>query len=1019
MSPAKSSEDARKHTSATDDAGSAGKPSAPKAWTTGTNPITQRPSGSTPVNGIANGHTQEQGKTSPRGNHSADKHAHDRLLFLYANFIGLDTVLTLKSGEQFSGVFSGATAQNNEPRYHLKMVRRIPQPHTSQTNGNSVTAGAFVGEGDNHAMTFDVNDTTDLVVRRVQIGASQNRSVNGSGFRTDVEISGNLDMRERLLQKWEPGPNDVDLSLGHDESLGSGQWDQFAANEKLYNVRSDYDEDMYTTAIDKSNPQYRQIAERAERLAREMEREQDSRKTNVAADSGLDEEDKYSGVRRDASSLGKSGPNAYVPPSRRPISNKPTVSGAPFDPAIISSQVARPESGSDVRPVAGSNDKQDRSQPPAVSQSIKDAVAKSLAAPSANGLTTKPAATARAPSAVDPSPSKAAVDNGTNIYRNVTDAFKQFNQSEKLRIQQQQRQNQQQRASHARQEKSVKLNDLKKFSQNFKLHSRVPDDLVPILAKSEEKQKEIKQKAEEHARERDERRAQGLVTPPITGKADSKATAQRSVQANETTAEAAPAMGHRTRSQQQGRGQNGPAHQLPRAPGGPNQRSQMPYRSNANGDIPAPIPIPEAASTQGESGMMSPNSAISSRFNVKAMEFRPNPAASTFTPTGPNGEAPAAKRPSVVSPAPTAPAAAAPPPAADFFTASSKTSSLAASDWESTTAECFSTVKHLHEHVDESKKSQYAANGGIPQGYRTAPAWDYAPANEEKSYADLFPKSIHQPPPSPMHASQGGAMPHQHQLPLHLQNGGPHLQQNPPFYRNQPHQMATPHMDDGRMPSYSSTSSVQPSPRMSQPPMAFNAQNHGQMPGYPYVPANGMSPGMAMRPMPAGPQYMTPQGAPIGGHMMVQNPSNGPFIGHPGQQQMHVYPSPGPSHVQPHFAGQPGMPGGYAGSPRGHPMSHQGSQQGHPQQQMFMMTGQGAPMMMMPQHAGPMGPMRYGQPQFGGQHPGNAYAMQQRAMSNGGYGQHMTPRQQHAAPHQGPMGAQMHPPASTNGEDRG
>ncbi|KAF2223639.1 hypothetical protein BDZ85DRAFT_112264 [Elsinoe ampelina] len=1020
MSPAKSSEDARKQSSTADDGSSSSRTTAPKAWTTGTNPITQRPSGSTPVNGMANGHAQEHGKSSTKSNQSADKHAHDRLLFLYANFVGLDTVLTLKSGEQFEGVFSGATTQNNEARYHLKMVRRLNAP-SQQANGSSASVGSFIGEGEDHSMAFDVNDTVDLAVQRVPIGGSTSRATNGAGFRTDVEISGNLDVREKVLQRWEPGPEDGSLSLNQDESLGSGSWDQFAANEKLYNVRSDYDEDMYTTSIDKTNPRYRQIADRAERLAREMEKDGESRKV---VDSGLDEEDKYSGVRRDTPSLGSSGPNAYVPPSKRAITNKPTVSGAPFDPAIISSQLARPNSGSDAKKVTEKpSEKQANTEAtaPAVSQSVKDSVARSLAANPTNGPAAKIAAP-RAPSAAEASASaasKAAAENGENIMRDVHDAFKQFTSAEKLRIQQQQRQHQQQRASHARQEKSVKLNDLKKFSQNFKLHSRVPEDLVPILAKSKEKQESIKAKADQHAREREERRAQGVVTPPSASKAESSQQAQRPAQTTETLPDPAPQMSTRTRSQQQGRAQNGPTQQGPRVPGGFNQRTQMPYRQTPNGGIPAPIPIPQVTPGQTDNRVLSPTSATSIKFNANAMEFRPNPSASTFTPTAPATEAPASKRPSVVSPPPAAPVAT--PPVTEFFPSSARKSKLADGKWESTTATCFSTVKRLYEqNSDDSKRAQYAANGGIPQGYRTSPVWDYPEANSEKSYVDFYARSINHPPPSPMHAVQNGAMPHQHQLPLHLQNGGSGMQQTPPFYRGQAQQNGQQPMDDGRMPSYSSTSSVQPSPRMAQPPMAYNAQAQAHM-GYPYpMGANGMSPGMGMRPVPAGAQYMTPQGAPMGGHMMVQQPSNGPYMGHPGQGQVHMYPSPGPSHVQPHFGGhpgQPGMPGGYSGSPRAHPMSHQGSQQGHTPQQMFMMPGQGAPMMMMPQHGGHMGPMRYGQPQFQGQHPGNAYAMQQRAMSSGGYTQHMTPRQQHAVPHQGQMAPQMHPSASTNGEE--
>lgn len=118
-------------------------------------------------------------------------------------------------------------------------------------------------------------------------------------FRTDAEISGNLDVRQRELQRWQPGADtEIDLSL--EDSGATGTWDQFAANERLYNVRSDYDENMYTTSIDRSDPRYKQREAEAARIAREIERSApvnahvaEERKMNAETDAGLDEEDKY------------------------------------------------------------------------------------------------------------------------------------------------------------------------------------------------------------------------------------------------------------------------------------------------------------------------------------------------------------------------------------------------------------------------------------------------------------------------------------------------------------------------------------------------------------------------------------------------------------------------------------------------------------------------------------------------------------------------------------------------------
>ena len=190
------------------------------------------------------------------------------------------------------------------------MVKQTRGPISQSANGTSGGMGDYIGEGDDHTLAFDVQDTVDLQVSGLDLIGSQTRSPNGqyqeiqtqtlirlivsgagSSFRTDTEISGNLNLKERELQRWEPGPEtDVDLTLGGD---APGAWDQFAANEKLYNVRSDYDEELYTTSIDRTNPAYQQLERKAEKLAREMEREGEAKRQGADADAGLDEEDKY------------------------------------------------------------------------------------------------------------------------------------------------------------------------------------------------------------------------------------------------------------------------------------------------------------------------------------------------------------------------------------------------------------------------------------------------------------------------------------------------------------------------------------------------------------------------------------------------------------------------------------------------------------------------------------------------------------------------------------------------------
>lgn len=93
---------------------------------------------------------------------------------------------------------------------------------------------------------------------------------NRSGFRTDAAISNSKFGNERTLQRWVPDADDtLDSSL--ERTSGGQRWDQFAANEKLFNVKSDYDEAIYTSSIDRNHPQYQQRVAAAERKAREIE----------------------------------------------------------------------------------------------------------------------------------------------------------------------------------------------------------------------------------------------------------------------------------------------------------------------------------------------------------------------------------------------------------------------------------------------------------------------------------------------------------------------------------------------------------------------------------------------------------------------------------------------------------------------------------------------------------------------------------------------------------------------------
>ncbi|KAF2759452.1 hypothetical protein EJ05DRAFT_484405 [Pseudovirgaria hyperparasitica] len=1039
--------------------------STPKAWTGNNNAITQRPSNMSTSNGVvSNTKSLAAPKTAalqPTESNSiiAEKHAADRMLFLLAGFVGHHSFFTLKNGDKYSGIFSGASLETSESRYVFKMVKRV-----QQANGSPEPIDEYIGTGGDHVMSVDIVDVVDLDVQQVKLDRIQPRQQNGiSSFQTDSDISGNLAIKERELKPWQPADNaGPGLSL---EDSGK-PWDQFEANERLYGIKSTFNENDYTTAIDKSNPLYKQRFANAERIARELEGSAatsahvaEERGLTTHDDSGLDEEDKYSGVRRDFPSLASGQPNKYTPPARRAPTGQPTVPGAPVDPAIISASIARPPStttsptkADEVTPQlpVPATDKPAETLKQAVTAVPSAGVANAstsqdpkISPPQASEASQKPSATLKptAPVTAQTNKSTARVENATaNVENELLKSFKQFSSNEKFRIQEQQR-------SMARADKAVKLNDLKKFSEMFKLHTPVPQDLVPILAKDESKQQEIVEKALKNVNE-----AKTTPTKPATATTlDTKTP--RATQ-NVTSPVAQPDKSNGSRQQRQGPGNyptssmRGSHHQnVPRSGGGPmGQRSSVTGQQYKAGTIHMPasqpqpinnIHIPSGPSATS-SGIQTPSSGVSTRFNVKAMEFKPNPAASTFTPGGNPSNT---SSPRVTTPA--RPDSSRKVVLTSFF--GGQKPKLPSDSSVLDTA--FNPIERMRKEAEAEKKTKdYVLNGGIPQAFRTGPLWEVRPENAEKKYVDCFQVMQTAAQPIVTHGQMGGPhVPHQHQLPHHLQQQIPNMPQHhtphhtPRHPHAQPHHaQGMPHFEGGHPMQFSaSQSSMHPTsrpgqnyggygPQMQQgmPPAAVFQQS---MPGY------GMSPNIHHR-QPGGPQFVH-QMPVMGGHVMTQNPSQGPYMV-PGNPQVQMY-TPLPGQAYPHHGGPMPMqpaPNGFS-SPRAHGaqmMAHQGSQQGHqPQPQiMYMQPGQHQ-MMQMPQ--GPSmnyrhyankrqankpvvnTPQRHFQqlPQmhFGSPHQSHPYPQQpHRGTPSATYSQPMMPTQS-LPPHTGPS------PHATNGEE--
>lgn len=883
-------------------------------------------------------------------------------------------------------------------------------------------------------MAFQRKDMSDAR------GSSTGQNGNASAFRTDTAISGNANRGERVLQRWVPdAPEDTDGSLEASRTRSTEPWDQFAENERRFGLTTDYNENIYTTTIDKNHPQYKKRVVDAERKAREIEGSaatnshvaEERITDNLTGGDNGDEEDKYSGVRRerDFPPLSSSN-NKYTPPARRPPTGQSTVPGAPVDPAIISSQLARPDkAGPDKKAVSMQKaSKVEVATPPTTTETSVTATPETkLAAPAQTPSASRIASTQVKPNATPDTAKSLEVKEKKNatdtIEHDVIRDFKRFAQLQRTTVKDV-------RSAKARNDKEVKLNDLKKFADSFKLNTPVPSDLVSIIAKDPAKQKEIQEKAKRNAEEAKANPSE--AARPIQSTSEVKQTTRAAPSAHGPSPSSnLPGRQNPNRNtgfQAQGPHNNSqyfrsdrpaqaqqsmPPQQTTRPPGNLGARLRNMEQPNKHTQMPTnPIPVNEPRLPPTGPSNIEPNfsrrssgvaSAQGGRLNPNSSEFRPSPHAASFNPNG---------NPSSGSSPRSAANAVEPPPATRSLL---KRKPITASERPSL-KEKFNALEHIMT-LKPGPGKDWEKMGGLKPAYDTPPTWRQL-ADDEKaestmhlSYTKLFEMAPFptqtMSPPNPSHAIP--QVPHQHQLPFHLQQGvhgmGPRQSpRQPPMNlhgNHHGHGPAPPFNgpDDHRMmPSQSAQSFA--SPRLHNVPMFPPPMGQpGQMAYNPQMMQYGnASPMQPFRSLSQSGQFM-PQQQHMAPAIMMQNPTNG-FIASPGMAPgpQLMYPHGGQGHFMPQQNGHPPpMPGvnGYPSPGRSAPMMmNQGSQQGH-QVQPPMYGGMtpgmspgpqyGNPQQIYPQQPPGQVPMRgYGGPnqfgtspqqmhQYGPQHRNNSH----------------------------------------------
>lgn len=387
--------------------------------------------------GKSNGHRRTNSRQgTPQSSIRLQLLEDDKLVFLAARSIGKPCVITVATGARYLGnLLAVDLAQSSSPAsIVIGKPTLLSGPLLSEkTSIDAKIPDKMLVEGKN-LIDFEVTASlSDKPESSEKLTASPSRDSQlpapvaapkpepsagpASTFKTDTDISASkAATKERELQRWVP---DDDLTMVALEDSGKSHWDQFKVNEEKFGVGSTYDESLYTTSIDTSGSNYQNRLQEATKIAREIEGQSSTDRHVLEErgiqvdDSGVDEEDKYSGVDRRGDELMAALKNASVNDTAPVLKDDgkyvaPRHRAAHYhnDPAIVSSSAAA-ESKAD------------------------------------------------------------ASEAGSQV--------KEYNESFRLNAQ-------------------SEINSLREFSANFKIPHRMPQDLLPILAKDKLKQSEILKK---------------------------------------------------------------------------------------------------------------------------------------------------------------------------------------------------------------------------------------------------------------------------------------------------------------------------------------------------------------------------------------------------------------------------------------------------------------------------------------------------------------------------------------------
>jgi len=557
---------------------------------------------------------------------SPDRRMHDRLLFVIMSMVGTKVEVTTKNGTVYEGILHGTNTES-ELGVCLKMAK-IKSNDNSQNNSyipNLIIMG---------------KDLAQISINNLELNKPERMSLRDT-FKTDSAISGKSgEIFERQLQKWEPEKGNYDVSLELDDG-STEKWDQFETNEKLFGITTDYDEEIYTTALDRTKSDFKKREQEAIKIAAEIEKASTENihlaeeRGQIIDDSDMDEEDRYGAVIRK--------PGKYVPPNLRKQMEANEAHHQKQLKQETKTNTFTQKKEKDTKTKTEQKTNETKSTKPTTTTKTttpttttttnannKDNKNKPVT-PNTTSSTTNNAVVANSKEPLAKIEKKTNYDilnnkgmNQNKMQENLANHFRQFSKKEKEHLQQKKQ------AIMKKQKESV-ISDLISFSKSIKLPplTNAPSD-NDLLASADKPGMELfspsTEKEKKETVKKDMQKKESVSKQPNLKKSITIPSNKDDSLNNNTTLSASAATNN-SKSTQQSKLVKGPISARVSSASGKTDKNDSDHKTKSNRDNELTVSesVNSTASTESKS--------TSFKFNIEAREFKPNPSASEFVPS--------------------------------------------------------------------------------------------------------------------------------------------------------------------------------------------------------------------------------------------------------------------------------------------------------------------------------------------------------------------------------------------------